>query len=133
MIVLDASALIELLLHTPAGESISARIADPEIGLHIPHLADIEVAQVLRRYLRNGEIDLKDAASALDDLRDLDLQRHSHEPLLRRVFQLRENLTAYDAVYVALTEILDGVLLTFDRRLSRAPGLKCRAELLQVP
>ena len=131
MIVLDASALVELLLHTSAGAAIGDRIADPAIGLHIPHLADIEVTQVLRRYVRDGDIHPNDAATALEDLRELDLQRHAHEPLLIRVWQLRENLTAYDAVYVALAEVLGCLLMTCDARLARAPGLKCRVEVLQ--
>ncbi len=129
--VLDASVLVELLLHTPTGAGIAPRVADPAVGLHIPHLADIEVAQVMRRYVRDGGIDAIGAATALQDLRDLDLQRHAHEPLLPRVWQLRENLTAYDAVYVALAEVLDSPLLTCDARLARAPGLKCRVELIQ--
>ena len=131
MIVLDASVLVELLLHTATGATIGERIADPAVALHVPHLADIEVTQVLRRYVRDGDIEPIDAATALEDLRDLDLQRHAHEPLLTRVWQLRENLTAHDAVYVALAEVLDGVLLTCDARLARAPGSKCRVEVLQ--
>ena len=130
MIVLDASALVEMVLHTPGGDLVAARIADPAVGLHTPHLADLEVAQALRRYVRQGDINAAVAAVALDDLRALDLQRHAHEPLLERVWELRENLTAYDAVYVALAEVLDGVLLTCDGALSRAPGLTCRVELI---
>ena len=103
MIVLDASALTE--------------------GLHVPHPADVEVTQVLRRYVHAGELDAADAAAALDDLRALDLNRHAHEPLLERVWALRRNLGAYEAVYVALAEALDAVLLTCDRRLARAPGV----------
>ena len=133
MIVLDASALVELLLHTSTGELVLARISDPAVGLHAPHLADIEVTQVLRRYVQAGEFDESTAAAALQSLRDLDLQRHAHEPLLERVWQLRHNLTAYDAVYVALAEVLDGILLTCDGPLSRAPGLTfCRMELLEA-
>ena len=123
MIVLDASALLELILDTSTGQLVAHRIADPGEGLHVPHLADIEVVQALRRYVREGEIDAGAAEVALDDLRALDLQRHAHEPLLDRVWELRKNLTAYDAVYVALAEVLDGVLLTCDRRLSQAPGM----------
>jgi predicted nucleic acid-binding protein len=126
VIVLDASALVELILDTPTGQVVAGRIADPGEGLHVPHLADIEVVQALRRYVREGEIDADGAETALDDLRALDLQRHAHEPLLERVWELRKNLTAYDAVYVALAEVLDGVLLTCDRRLSRAPGMSRR-------
>ena len=132
MIVLDASALVELILDTPTGELVASRIADPAEGLHVPHLADIEVVQALRRYVREGEIGAARAAAALDDLRALDLQRHPHEPFLERVWALRQNLTAYDAVYVALTEVLDGVLVTCDRPLSRAPALEGRVELLQA-
>lgn len=132
MIVLDASTLVELLLHTNAGELVLTRISDPTVGLHAPHLADVEVAQVLRRYVRDKEIDEGTAEAALQSLRDLDLQRHAHEALLGRVWQLRHNLTAYDAVYVALAEVLDGVLLTCDGPLSRAPGLTCQVELIQA-
>jgi len=130
VIVLDASALVELLLNTAAGRTIATRIADPALGLHVPHLADIEVAQALRRYAKDGELDAAAAAIALEDLRALDLQRHSHEPLLERVWELRQNLSAYDAVYVALAEVLDTVLLTCDGRLARAPGAARRVELV---
>ena len=131
MIVLDASALVELLLNTATGRTIAARIADPALGVHVPHLADIEVAQALRRYAKDGELDAAEAAAALEDLRALDLQRHSHEPLLERVWELRHNLSAYDAVYVALAEVLDTVLLTCDGRLARAPGVARRVELVK--
>jgi predicted nucleic acid-binding protein len=130
MIVLDASALVELLLGTRPGRSIAVRIADPAISLHAPHLADVEVAQALRRYVREGEIDAASGAEALDDLRALDLHRHAHEPLLERVWGLRQNLTAYDAVYVALAEALDAKLVTCDGRLARAPGMARRVELV---
>ena len=131
MIVLDASALVELILDTATGQLVADRIADPAEGLHVPHVADIEVAQALRRYVREDEIDAAVAAVALDDLRALDLQRHPHEPLLGRVWELRQNLTAYDAVYVALAEVLDAVLLTCDRRLSQAPGMSRRVAVVE--
>jgi predicted nucleic acid-binding protein len=130
MIVLDASALVELLLGTKAGRAVAARIADPATSLHMPHLADVEVAQTLRRYVREGDLDAASASAALGDLRALDVERHSHEPLLDRVWALRENLTAYDAVYVALAEVLDTRLLTCDGRLARAPGMARRIELV---
>jgi len=128
--VLDASALVELLLHTPAGHAVALRIADPAVGLHAPHLADVEVAQALRRYANDGELNAAAAAVAIDDLRALDLQRHAHEPLLDRVWALRQNLSAYDAVYLALAEVLDVKLLTCDGRLARAPGVARRVELV---
>ena len=130
MIVLDASAIVELLLGTGPGRSIAARIADPALGLHVPHLADVEVTQALRRYVREGEIDAASAASALEDLRALDLERHAHEPLLDRIWALRENLTAYDAAYVALAEALETTVLTCDGRLARTPGLARRIDLV---
>jgi predicted nucleic acid-binding protein len=131
VIVLDASAVVELLLGTQEGRAIGARIADPTLGLHAPHLIDVEVAQALRRYVREGEFEADVAMAALEDLRALDLERHAHEPLLDRVWALRDNLTAYDAVYVALAEALDCVLLTCDARLARAPGLGRRVELVR--
>lgn len=130
MIVLDASALVELLLDTPSGRAIATRIADPALGLHIPHLADVEVAQALRRYAKAGELDASAAALALEDLSALDLQRHAHEPFLDRIWELRHNLSAYDAVYLALAEVLNAVLLTCDARLSGAPGAARRIELV---
>jgi predicted nucleic acid-binding protein len=131
VIVLDASALVELVLNTPAGRAIATRIAEPALGLHVPHLADVEVAQALRRYARAGEIDTSAAAMALEDLHALDLQRHAHEPLLDRVWELRNNLSAYDAVYIALAEVLETVVLTCDGRLARAPGVARRVEVVR--
>jgi predicted nucleic acid-binding protein len=130
MIVLDASALVELLLGTAVGRAIAARIGSPEVSLHAPHLADVEVAQAVRRLVREGDIDVDAAGAALADLRDLDVERHAHEPLLDRVWSLRTNLTAYDAVYVALAEGLDATLLTCDGRLARPPGMARRAEVV---
>lgn len=131
MIVLDASAVVELLLGTRLGRSIAARIADPELGLHVPHLLDVEVTQALRRYVQSGELDQASAEAALDHLSLLDIERHAHEPLLDRVWALRQNLTAYDAVYVALAEALDAPLMTGDRKLARAPGVRAQVELVQ--
>ena len=130
MIVLDASALVELLLNTTRGRTIAARIENPAIGLHIPHLADVEVAQALRRYANDGALDPAAAEMALDDLSALDLQRHAHEPFLSRIWELRENLSAYDAAYVALAETLDASVLTCDGRLARAPGMARRVEVI---
>lgn len=130
MIVLEASAILELLLGTERGRSVASRIAEPALGLHAPHLADVEVAQALRRYVREGEIDAPQAAGALDDLRSLDMERHGHEALLPRVWALRNNLTAYDAVYIALAEALDTTVLTCDAKLARAPGTGGRVDLV---
>lgn len=129
MIVLDASAAIEILLQTEAGSPVSERILTPDSSLHAPHLLDVEVAQVLRRLVRDGELKAERAAVALTDLRDLPVERYSHEILLPRIWSLRYNLTAYDATYVALAEVLGATLLTRDSRISRAPGHSAQVEV----
>jgi predicted nucleic acid-binding protein len=98
--------------------------------LHAPHLLDVEAAQVIRRYAANGEIDHERGRSSLDDLADMPLCRHPHDFLLSRVWSLRHNLTAYDAVYVALAEALDAPLVTRDQRLAAAAGHHARVELV---
>ncbi len=130
MIVVDASAALEVLLNTPAAGAVEERLFDPEQTLHAPHLIDIEVAQVLRRYAMKGEIDSERCHAALIDLADFPLSRYPHDVLLPRVWELRDNLTAYDAVYVALAEALDAPLLTRDQRLTAAPGHHARVELV---
>ena len=107
---------------------MAARIADPALGLHAPHLIDVEVAQALRRYAAAGAIETERAARSLARLHELDLERWSHEPFLSRVWELRRNLTAYDAVYVALAEALAVPLLTLDRRIAAAPGIRAAIE-----
>jgi predicted nucleic acid-binding protein len=129
MIVADASALLEALLRTPAAKAVEKWLFDPEQTLHAPHLLDVEVAQVIRRYEANGEIDDDRGRAALADLADLPLHRYPHDFLLPRVWDLRNNLTAYDAVYVALAEALDAPLLTRDRCLAAAAGHHARIEL----
>ena len=131
MIVLDASAVVELLLDTPAGRRVAILISDPNMGLHVPHLLDVEVLSVLRRFVRENVIEVGDADAAIEDLLALDLQRHSHEGLLERSWVLRKNVTAYDAVYIALTEALGATLVTCDGKLAKAPGLKIRVEVVK--
>jgi predicted nucleic acid-binding protein len=130
MIVLDASVLLELALGTPRGQRIAGMIQDPTIGLHAPHLVDIEVMQVLRRLERSGEINNATAKQAIRGVLELDIERHAHVDLLDRVWQLRKNATAYDAVYLALAEALDATLLTCDKRLARSPHAKRRIEIV---
>ena len=129
MIVLDASAAVEVLLQTAAGAPMTERLLDPAESLHAPHLLDVEVAQILRRFVRRGELAPDRARQALDDLASLPLERYSHEILMPRVWMLRENLTAYDAAYVALAEVLEATLLTRDGRIPRAPGHAVRVEV----
>ena len=130
MIVVDASALLEALLRTPAAKAVERWLFDPRQTLHAPHLVDVEIAQVIRRYAANGEIDGERGRTALADLADFPLHRYPHDFLLPRVWDLRNNLTAYDAVYVALAEALDAPLLTRDRRLAAASGHHARVELV---
>lgn len=127
MIVLDASALLEVLLQTPAAGAIEARLA--ENSLHVPHLIDVEAAQVIRRLVAAKQLDPVRGQMALADLADTPLRRYPHTPLLSRIWELRDNLTAYDAAYVALAEALDAPLLTRDRRLAAAAGHGARIEL----
>ncbi len=88
--------------------------------MHAPHLIDVEVAQVLRRYATMGEIDDQRGTEALADLADFPIRRYPHDFLLTRVWTLRNNFTAYDAVYVALAEALNAQFLTRDQRLAAA-------------
>jgi len=99
-------------------------------ALHAPHLLDVEVAHVIRRYAASGDIDNGRGRTALVDMADYPLVRHPHDFLLARVWELRNNLTAYDAVYVALAEALDAPLLTRDRRLAAAAGHRAEIELV---
>jgi predicted nucleic acid-binding protein len=130
MIVVDASALLEALLQTPAAEAVRRRLFESHQTLHAPHLLDLEVAQVIRRYAANGDIDGDRGRAALTELADLPLRRYRHDFLLPRIWDLRNNLTAYDAVYVALAETLDAPLLTRDQRLAAAAGHHVRVELV---
>ena len=130
MIVLDASAVVELLLWSPAGMRVAAKIADPSETLHAPHLLDVEVTQVLRRAEHAHLVSAERAREALLALVDLDVERHDHGPLLVRAWELRGNCTAYDAIYVALAEGLGAPLLTLDKRLAATPGRHARIEIV---
>jgi predicted nucleic acid-binding protein len=130
MIVVDASAMLEALLHTPAARAVENWLFDARHTLNAPHLLDVEVAQVIRRYAAHGDIDGERGRTALADLADFPLHRYPHDFLLPRVWKLRNNLTAYDAVYIALAEALDAPLLTRDRRLAAAAGHHARIELV---
>lgn len=129
MIVVDASAALELLLLTEAGQAVAERLFDPAESLHAPELIDLEVAQVLRRYERLGALGMLRANEALADWTAFSLERYSHRLLLPRAWELRANLTAYDAAYVALAELLDATLLTCDAAIARAPH-GARVELI---
>jgi predicted nucleic acid-binding protein len=122
MIVLDASAAIDWLLQTPAGLRVEKRIYQQRESLHAPHLLDLEVCQVLRRLVHELTVSASRAEEATNDLLDLRIHRYPHYIFLSRIWQLRHNLSAYDAAYVALAEQLDATLVTRDARLASASG-----------
>ena len=129
MLIVDASCLYEVLADTERAERVRARLAsDPEQAA--PHVIDVEVLSMVRRDRMLGRLDATAARQAIEDLRDWPGERFSHGGLLERAWELRENVRAWDAVYVALAEALDATLLTLDARLGRAPGLACPVEVL---
>ena len=130
MIVVDASVIVEVLLRTDTGVTLAQRLFDGDETLHAPHLLDVEVAQVLRRYAARGEVTAHRALESLQLLAVLPVARYPHEPLLQRMWALRANLTAYDAAYVALADGLRATLVTRDRRLASAPDLATTVELV---
>jgi predicted nucleic acid-binding protein len=113
-----------------AGIKIDKRIFSLSESLHAPHLLDVEVSQVLRRYVREKMITTRRGQEALEDLAGLPLWRYPHDFLIPRVWELRATLPAYDAVYVALAELLDARLLTCDRRIASASGHSANVEVL---
>jgi predicted nucleic acid-binding protein len=130
VIVVDASAALELLLNTPLAPQVASRLFSRGETLHAPHLIDLEVAQVLRRWERAGAIAAARAEEAFEDLADLPLIRYPHQLLLPRVWALRHNATAYDAAYLALAEAIGATLVTRDAALAAIPGHAARVEVL---
>lgn len=130
MIVVDASAVIEVLLGTSAASRVAERLFAEGETLHAPHLLDIEVAQVLRRYALSGVLGPGRGGEALEDLVDFPIARYPHQPFLLRIWELRQNVTAYDAAYLALAEALGVPLVTRDAKLASAAGHSARIELV---
>lgn len=130
MLVVDACVLA-VALADDASDGDAARARLRAESLAAPELIDLEVASVLRGQLIAGAIDARRVEFALRDLEEMPLQRASHRALLRRCWELRDNLTTYDASYVALAEALEVPLLTGDQRVARAPGPRCRIEVLR--
>lgn len=131
MIVLDASAALELLLNTTSGRLIAREINNRETTLHVPHLIDLEIVQVLRRYVLSGEIQESRAVIAINHWLGLDVSRYPHEPFVTTIWQYRNNLTAYDAAYVALAKVLHAGLITCDRSLAKIAGLDTAIEVIR--
>lgn len=131
VIVADASVLVVALADDgPDGDQARARLRGER--LTVPELADLEVGSVLRRQIKAGALNSRRARLALDDLAALPARRAPHRPLLRRCWELRDNLTIYDAAYVALAEAMNTALLTGDQKLARAPGPQCPIEIFQL-
>jgi predicted nucleic acid-binding protein len=130
LIVLDASALLELLLRTEAAPRVEQRLFSDGQTLHVPHLIDLEVAQVVRKYCTIGDLSIKRGYEALQDLAALPLHRYPHHIFLPRIWELRNSVSAYDAAYIALAEVLSAPLLTRDAHLSAAHGHRAIIELI---
>jgi predicted nucleic acid-binding protein len=129
VLVVDASVLAPALADDgPDGDVARARLRGQ--SLVAPELIDLETTSVIRRQSQAGHLDARRAGLALTDLVELPLRRAPHLPLLARCWELRDNLTVYDAAYVALAEVLNVALLTADARLSKATGPRCEIELL---
>jgi predicted nucleic acid-binding protein len=130
LIVLDASAAAEVLLALPrAGPELRERLAQRGETIHVPHVFDLEIVATIRRHALRGALSDRRAGRALAALDDLRATRYSHVPLRRRIWDLRENVTPYDAAYVALAEALGAPLVTVDSALARAAGSPARVEL----
>jgi predicted nucleic acid-binding protein len=131
MIVMDASAAVELLLGTEKGARVFRRLhergAEP---LHCPHLFDLEVASALRSSVQRGDLSAGRAHEALMDLHDLAVTRYPHDVVLDRVWELRDAVTTYDGCYLALAEALEAPLLTCDKHLGKAHGHRARVEVI---
>ena len=131
MIVVDASVIAPALVHEDStGDRLRARLAGERLAA--PTVMEIEVVSTLRGFARAGRLPARRAEVALADLAGMPLTRAPHGPLMPRIWELRDNLSTYDAAYVALAETLDTILLTGDVRLARAPGIQCEVELLTV-
>ena len=130
MIVIDASAVVELLCGTPLGQVVADRLAAADGSVHTPHLMPLEVASSLRRLVGWGVVTAESATAAIERLVQVPGTRHEHDHLLPRIWRLRDNLTPYDASYVALAEALGATLVTTDARLARTPGHTARVELV---
>ncbi len=132
MIVVDASVLANALADDGSDGGVARARLTVGDDLVAPDLVDVETVAVLRKRWMAGDLSRNRFSAAIDDLEDLDLVRYPALPLVRRAFELRNNVTAYDSVYVALAERLDCPLVTADQRLAAAPGITCPVEVLST-
>ena len=130
MLVLDASAVVEALLGTPRGRIVEARIAATHDGVYAPHLLDLEVVQALRRLVSQGVCTPLAGLMAIEDLVDMPIRRHPHEPFLQRIWELRHNASTYDASYLAMAEAYQATLVTADRKMTGVPGVEVTVALV---
>jgi predicted nucleic acid-binding protein len=119
MIVLDASVVVEVLTNGPLAQTIQHELAGRDESFIVPHLLDVEVVSAFRRMAADRSIDSHRTAELLAGLAALPAERYSHLPLLARIWELRHNFTAYDAIYIALAEATNSLLCTADQRLAR--------------
>ena len=129
MIVVDASAAVTMFLNLGRGAARVRERLEAVEYVQVPHLFDVEVLHALRRHSLRGSLSEEQSRLILSLLREMKAVRYPHAPLVPRIWELRENLTAYDAAYVALAEALDAPLVTMDERLARAPGMRAAVEL----
>lgn len=128
MIVVDTSAIVGILTARVPPPRLLERLLD-DGDLHAPHLLDVEVLHALRRMTRHGSLTQERAAEARAEFAQLTMTRYEHAPLASRVWELRENVSAYDGMYIALAELLDAAFVTCDSRLAGAQGVTADIEL----
>lgn len=131
MLVLDASAALEIFLKTSLGVRGAERVFAAEEKIHAPHLLDVEFVQVLRKLKHAGKLEAAICKTVLEDFHRLPVTRYAHTDFLFRIWELRDSVSAYDAVYIALAESLDAPLFTCDAKLSRSHGHYAKIVLLQ--
>jgi predicted nucleic acid-binding protein len=129
LVVTDAGVWIKAIVDEGPGGAVRTRLAG-EVSVAAPALLDLEFANVLRGLLTKKSINESSAERALTEIAQAPIKRYGHQALLRRIWQLKSNMTAYDAAYVALAELLGADLLTIDRRITGVPGIRCRVEVV---
>jgi predicted nucleic acid-binding protein len=130
VIVTDASVVLEVILRTQTGMKIQGRVLSARETLHAPHLIDLEVCQVLRRYLHNRQLTADRAYDAMEDFQSMRIFRYPHQVFWKRIWELRNNMTAYDAAYIAVAETISAPLLTTDKRLASTQNHSAKIEFL---